>query len=210
MEPCLGEHTQRSNAGLRMMVLADLATLSSPGSDQTMTTLPNWFRQPKQIAQMVLMRVAQALRRITLHLCSRMALAAEFLFLKKQLALYQKPKANSRYDVTITRLTLVWLSYWFDWEPTLTLITPETFKRWRRQGWRRLWTQPARAGRPPIPPELQTLIRRMARENVTWGQKRMANELLLTRGLRVSPRTVRKYMPSDRVGIPGRRCQAQR
>ena len=52
-----------------------------------------------------------------------------------------------------------------------------------------------RPGRPPIPADLQALIRRMALENPTWGQERIANELLLKLGLRVSPRTVRKYMP---------------
>ena len=50
-------------------------------------------------------------------------------------------------------------------------------------------------GSTPIPPELQALIRQMAQENPTWGQERIANELLLKLGLRVSPRTVRKYMP---------------
>jgi len=35
----------------------------------------------------------------------------------------------------------------------------------------------------------------MARDNPSWGEERIANELLLKRGLRVSPRTVRKYMP---------------
>jgi putative transposase len=34
----------------------------------------------------------------------------------------------------------------------------------------------------------------MARENPTWGEERIANELFLKLGLRVSPRTVRKYM----------------
>lgn len=46
----------------------------------------------------------------------------------------------------------------------------------------------------PIPKELRGLIRRMARENSAWGQVRIANELLLKLGLRVSPRTVGKYM----------------
>jgi len=35
----------------------------------------------------------------------------------------------------------------------------------------------------------------MARDNPVWGEERIANELLLKLGLRVSPRTVRKYMP---------------
>ena len=139
-----------------------------------------------------------------------MALAAETLFLKKQLALYQEHSPISQSDLKATRFTLVWLSYWFDWEPVLTIVKPQTFKRWRRQGWRLLLKAPAQPGRPPIPPELQALIRRMDRENVTWSQQRIANELLLKLGLRVSPRTVRKYMPGDCVGSPGRRCQSQR
>jgi hypothetical protein len=37
-------------------------------------------------------------------------------------------------------------------------------------------------GRPPIPLDLQALICRMARENPTWGEERIANELLLKHG----------------------------
>jgi putative transposase len=37
----------------------------------------------------------------------------------------------------------------------------------------------------------------MGAENPSWGQGRIANELLLKMGLRVSPRTVRKYLPKS-------------
>ena len=47
----------------------------------------------------------------------------------------------------------------------------------------------------PDPAEPQALTRRMARDNPTWGEERIANELLRKLGLRVSPRTVRKYIP---------------
>ena len=60
----------------------------------------------------------------------------------------------------------------------------------------------SRAGRPPIPKELRELIRRMARENVPWGEERIANELLLKLGIRISPRTVRKYLPKRPPGRP--------
>jgi putative transposase len=44
--------------------------------------------------------------------------------------------------------------------------------------------------RPP------NLIRQMALENPSWGEEeRIANELRLKLGLRVSPRTIRKYLP---------------
>ena len=35
-----------------------------------------------------------------------------------------------------------------------------------------------------------------------WGQERIANELLLKLGFRLSPRTVRKYMPKRPPGQP--------
>ena len=50
----------------------------------------------------------------------------------------------------------------------------------------------------------------MARENPTWGEERIANELLLKLGLRVSPRTVRKYMPKRRDHGRGHRVSSQR
>jgi hypothetical protein len=53
-------------------------------------------------------------------------------------------------------------------------------------------------GRPPIPLELQALIRRIANENPSWGEEGIANELLLKIGIRVSPRTVNKYLPRPR------------
>jgi hypothetical protein len=42
----------------------------------------------------------------------------------------------------------------------------------------------------------------MAAENPLWGEERIANELLLELGLRVSPRTVRKYLPKRPPGRP--------
>jgi transposase InsO family protein len=50
--------------------------------------------------------------------------------------------------------------------------------------------------------ELRELIRRMARENLLWGEERIANELLLKLGIRISPRTVRKYLPKRPPGRP--------
>jgi transposase InsO family protein len=50
----------------------------------------------------------------------------------------------------------------------------------------------------------------MARDNPTWGQERIANELLLKLGLRVSPRTMRKYMPKRLNHGRGTRVPSQR
>jgi putative transposase len=138
------------------------------------------------------------------------ALAAENLFLRKQLALYQARHVKPRHATNAIRVALVWLSQWFDWPQALTVVQPETFRRWRHQGLPRFRPRTSCPGRPPIPAELQRLIRQMARDNLTWGQQRMANELRLKLGLQVSPRTVRKYMSTRFDRAPGQRVPAQR
>jgi hypothetical protein len=50
----------------------------------------------------------------------------------------------------------------------------------------------------------------MARDNPTWGQSRMTNELLRKLGLRVSPRTVHRYVPKGLDLGPGNRVPSQR
>jgi hypothetical protein len=47
----------------------------------------------------------------------------------------------------------------------------------------------------------------MARSNPTWGEERIAAELLLKLGVRLSPRTVRRYLPKDRGSGNGHRSQ---
>jgi len=42
----------------------------------------------------------------------------------------------------------------------------------------------------------------MGEDNPVWGEERIANELLLKLGVRVSPRTVRKYLPRRPPGRP--------
>src|SRR5262249_52907450 len=43
--------------------------------------------------------------------------------------------------------------------------------------------------------QLRNLIVEMATQNPTWGEERIADELLLKIGIRISPRTVRRYIP---------------
>jgi len=54
----------------------------------------------------------------------------------------------------------------------------------------------------PIPRQIQALIRRMANENPAWGEQRIANEFLLKLGIRLSPRTVSKYLSRRPPGRP--------
>ena len=116
---------------------------------------------------------------VRLGLMSRAHLAAENLFLRKQLALYQERRTTPRRPDPATRVTLVLLSRWLDWRSLLTVVQPDTLIRWHRQGWRLFWRWKSRAGRPPIPVDLQRLIVTMARANPTWGEERIADELRL-------------------------------
>jgi len=95
-----------------------------------------------------------------------------------------------------TRISLVLLARRFDWRSALVIVRPVTLLRWHRACWRLFWRLKSRPGRVHAP------IRRMAWENPSWGEERIANELLLKLQIRVSPRTVRKYMPKRPWGQP--------
>jgi putative transposase len=95
----------------------------------------------------------------------------------------------------------IWISQWFaGWRSSLLIVRPETVLRWHRRGWRAYWSwrssrRRPKSGRPPIPHQLQALIRRMTAENQLWGQRRIQAELARL-GFTVSTRTVAKYMGS--------------
>ncbi len=142
---------------------------------------------------------------------SRFALAAENLFLRKQLALYQERQVRPRRATDATRLTMVLLGTLFDWKQALVSVRPETFTGWHRQGFKLLWGWKSRPiGRPRLPKDLRQLILAMVRDNPTWGEARIAAELLLKLGIQVSPRTVQKYLLEDpnagrRQAVPSQR-----
>jgi putative transposase len=124
--------------------------------------------------------------------------------------LYQERHVKPRRTTNTIRLAFIYLAHWFDWRQALAIVQPATFIRWHRQGFRLFWRWKSRPGRPRIPAELQALIRQMSYENPSWGQERIANELRLKLGLRISPRTVRKYLPKRLNWGPGRRVPSQR
>ena len=142
------------------------------------------------------------LRLIVSFLRSSSAIRAENLVLRKQLASYIERGIKPRRVDHATRVSLALFTRLFDWRDAVVIVRPSTIVRWHRMGWRIFWRLKCRAGRPPIPLELRSLIRRMAAENPLWGEERIANELLVKLGIRVSPRTVGKYMPKRPPGQP--------
>ena len=134
-----------------------------------------------------------AFRRMLLRFRSAEALRAENLFLRRQLALYMERGVRPHRVDAATRISLALLARRFDWRGALVVVRPATMIRWHRAGWRLIWRMKSRPGRPAIPIELRLLIPRISWENVLWGEERIANGLLLKLGIRISPRTVRKY-----------------
>jgi transposase InsO family protein len=80
------------------------------------------------------------------------------------------------------------------WEDLVHLMKPETVKRWHTRAFELVWRWRSRPGRPPIPEEMQQLIRRLSRENPLWGPDRIRDTLLLLGYEAPSAETVRKYM----------------
>src|SRR5215469_592254 len=130
---------------------------------------------------------------------SRRALAAENLFLRKQLAMFQERKVKPHRADDSTRLIMVILGRLFAWRDALVNVQPDTFVRWHRKGFRLLWRwKSGPVGRPRIPKDLRRLIQEMAAENPTWGEEHIANELNLKLTIQLSPRTVGKYLRRQR------------
>lgn len=136
---------------------------------------------------------------------ARASLVAENMCLRQQLLVLQRkqprPSLTDR-----DRLFWILMSRWFPgWREPLLIVAPATVLRWHRRGWKAYWlwrSRPRRPrGRKPVPDEVRELIRRMARENGLWGQKRILAELARL-GYAVSARTVAKYMRDLRGGPP--------
>src|SRR5664279_1368111 len=82
------------------------------------------------------------------------------------------------------------------------IITPDTLLRWRRDIVRRRWAQRSRhkrPGRPPAHRNIKGLTLRLARENATWGYRRIHGELAGL-GIRLAPSTVWEIL--TKAGIP--------
>jgi hypothetical protein len=73
---------------------------------------------------------ADALTFLRLCLCSRASVAAENLFLRKQLALYVERQRKPRRATDSIRFTLAQLYRFFDWRDALINVTPGTLVRW--------------------------------------------------------------------------------
>jgi hypothetical protein len=89
------------------------------------------FRHVREMVAMLLSPITDAMCYLGLCLRPRPSptLAAENLFLRKQLTLYQERQLKPRQATNAFRLAMVWLSHWFNWRSALHIVTPETWTR---------------------------------------------------------------------------------
>jgi transposase InsO family protein len=128
---------------------------------------------------------------------SRIDLQLENLALRHQIGVLQRSLKRRPKLTSMDRLLWVSLSrIWRDWHSTLAIVKPQTVVAWHRRGFRLFWSWKVRRGqrgRPPIARETRDLIRRMCRENPTWGAPRVHGELLKL-GIDIGESSVTKYM----------------
>jgi hypothetical protein len=104
-----------------------------------MRTLSSLISSFTQAASPLRMLLVDALRVLRLCLRSPTALAAENLFLRKQLTLYQERLVKPQHATNPIRITLTWLARWFDWCQAFVIVQPATLLRRYRQGFRMFW-----------------------------------------------------------------------
>ncbi len=126
-------------------------------------------------------------------------LLAENALLRHQLIILRRQVKRPVYRKS-DRLLLVLLARMVrTWKQALFLVQPQTLLHWHRELFRLLWkrTSKAHARKPRLSPETISLIKEMAANNRLWGAERIRGELLKL-GIRVSKRTIQKYMKQVR------------
>jgi putative transposase len=136
---------------------------------------------------------------------------AEILMLRHQLAVaqHERPKAHSR----LTWPDRAWLALLAGTLPAERLaamrliVTPGTILRWHQDIVRRRWdrrSRRGRSGRPATHRKVRSEVLRLARENESWGYRRIHGELAGL-GITVAPSTVWEILKRARIEPAPRR-----
>jgi putative transposase len=133
---------------------------------------------------------------------------AEILILRHQLAVLHRQVPRPRFEPTdralLTALSrLVGRDRW-----SMFLMRPDTILRWHRRLVANHWTYPHRPGRPSTAAETRQTIIRFARENPTWGYRRIHGELARL-GITIAASTVWAILKNAGIDpAPGRSSES--
>src|SRR3954463_5154169 len=109
------------------------------------------FRRFSKLSLTLQTVVFDCVRFYAAALRSRTALAAENLFLRKQLALFQEREKKASPTTVADRFVLSRLARFFPWRSALIIVKPATFIGWHRAAFRYFWGWKSRpSGRPPV------------------------------------------------------------
>ncbi len=132
---------------------------------------------------------------------SKAELILENAFLRQQLIVINRQVIRPAIKPRERVFLVVLASGLRSWKQALAIVQPDTLLRWHRDLYRWLWKRKSRMrkqpGRPPLSEEIVALIQRMARENRTWGAKRIRGELLKL-GLHAAKSTIQRYIKQIR------------
>jgi len=85
------------------------------------------------------------------------------------------------------------------------IVTPATILRWHRELVARKWTfRHKKTGRPPLDPEIVSVIVEMAKDNPRWGYMRIKGELAKL-GIGVAANTIKAILARNGLGPAPRR-----
>ncbi len=129
----------------------------------------------------------------------RRELVIENAMLRHQIVILQRKSPRPRLTAFDRLRLLVAAAVLPTWRRALAIVQPETVLRWHREGFRMFWRRRSQPGSVErrVTAETISLIREMATNNQLWGAERIRGELLKL-GIKLSKRTVQKYMRSIR------------
>jgi putative transposase len=140
--------------------------------------------------RLIYLLFCQVVRWLGLLARSSAAKDAELLVLRHEVAVLRRQVARPQVDwadraVLAGLMRLLPRPGWSG-----VFVRPATLLGWHQDLVRRRWTYPHRCGRLGVAAELRALVLRLARENPTWGYRRIHGELCRRLGFRMGASTV--------------------